>query len=66
MIRRLAGWSLSTPATALVALFLILPVAATIAATFGGTSPFALYEAFLASGFRRAVLWRTLEIAAIT
>ncbi|MFN6980139.1 MAG: ABC transporter permease, partial [Gemmobacter sp.] len=40
--------------------------AATIAATFGGTSPFALYEAFLASGFRRAVLWRTLEIAAIT
>lgn len=66
MRERLTGWTLGAPATALVALFLIAPVGATIAATFAGASPFALYEAFFASGFRRTVLWRTVEIAAIT
>lgn len=61
------GWVLSAPATALVALCLLVPVAATIAATFtteGG--PFAAYAAFAGSGFRRTVLWRTLEIAFAT
>jgi len=64
---RLTGWALSTPATLLVVLFLILPVGATIAVTFvEGRGPFALYEAFFNSRFRRTVLWRTLEIATIT
>jgi putative spermidine/putrescine transport system permease protein len=66
-MQRLAGWALSTPATMLVTLFLILPVAATIAATFMEPSGvFAPYTAFFGSGFRRTVLWRTLEIALIT
>ncbi|SDW45775.1 ABC transporter permease [Roseicitreum antarcticum] len=64
---RFAGWILSLPATALVALFLVLPVGATIAATFADPLGItALYEAFFTSGFRRTVLWRTLEIALIT
>lgn len=64
---RFAGWILSLPATALVVLFLILPVGATIAATFVDPRGItALYEAFFSSGFRRTVLWRTLEIALIT
>ena len=67
MLKRLAGWTLSAPATALVVVFLVLPVAATIAATFvepaGLIAP---YRAFFESGFRRTVLWRTLEISLIT
>ena len=66
-MKRLAGWILSTPATLAVSLFLIIPVAATISVTF--TAPegvFAPYTNFFASGFQRAVLWRTFEVAAIT
>lgn len=66
-MRRLTGWMLSLPALALVVACLILPVGATILATFaepGG--PLAPYAAFFNSGFRRTVLWRTLEIATIT
>jgi putative spermidine/putrescine transport system permease protein len=66
-MRRLTGWMLSLPALALVVVCLILPVGATILATFaepGG--PLAPYFAFFNSGFRRTVLWRTLEIATIT
>ncbi|ABD56152.1 ABC transporter permease [Jannaschia sp. CCS1] len=66
-MKRLAGWMLSSPATLAVSLFLIIPVAATISATFtspGGT--FAPYGEFFASGFQRTVLWRTFEVAAIT
>jgi putative spermidine/putrescine transport system permease protein len=66
-MKRLAGWMLSSPATLAVSLFLIIPVAATISATF--TSPegiFAPYHEFFSSGFQRAVLWRTFEVAAIT
>jgi putative spermidine/putrescine transport system permease protein len=66
-MKRLAGWILSSPATLAVSLFLIIPVAATISATF--TSPegiFAPYNEFFSSGFQRAVLWRTFEVAAIT
>lgn len=67
MIKRFAGWLMSFPATLLVALLLIVPVAATIAATFGDPrGPFAPYVDFFASGFRRSVLWRTIEIASIT
>lgn len=67
MLKRFAGWVLSAPATVLVVVFLVLPVAATIAATFvepaGIIAP---YQAFFSSGFRRTVLWRTLEISLIT
>lgn len=66
-MQRLTGWALSAPATLLVVLFLILPVGATIAVTFADArGPFALYETFMGSRFRRTVLWRTLEIATIT
>lgn len=66
-MRRLTGWMLSLPALALVVACLILPVGATILATFAEpTGPFAPYVAFFNSGFRRTVLWRTLEIATIT
>ena len=42
-------------------------MSATIAVTFyAGGGPFDFYAAFLASGFRRTVLWRTLEISLIT
>ncbi|WP_306117986.1 MULTISPECIES: ABC transporter permease [unclassified Roseitalea] len=58
---------MSAPATALVVVFLILPVGATIAATFAvGGGPLAAYVDYLSSGFRRTVLWRTLEIALLT
>ncbi|MCY3873546.1 MAG: ABC transporter permease [Rhodobacteraceae bacterium] len=58
---------MAAPATALVVLCLVLPVSATIAVTFyAGAGPFDFYAAFLASGFRRTVLWRTLEISLIT
>lgn len=67
MLKRYAGWTLSGPATLLVVVFLILPVAATIAATFAEPAGlFAPYVAFFNSGFRRTVLWRTLEISLIT
>ncbi|HTJ56101.1 MAG TPA: ABC transporter permease [Devosiaceae bacterium] len=66
MNRRL-GWALAAPATIGVVLFLISPVAATIATTFAEPKGFlAPYIAYFASGFRRAVLVRTLEIAVIT
>jgi putative spermidine/putrescine transport system permease protein len=67
MLKRYAGWSLALPATLLVAVFLVLPVAATIGSTFGeGAGPFAPYAAFFGSGFRRTVLWRTLQISLAT
>ncbi|MEO0655030.1 MAG: ABC transporter permease [Pseudomonadota bacterium] len=66
-MKRFAGWSLSGPATLLVVICLVVPVAATIAATFASDAgPLALYQAFLESGFRRRVLWRTLEVALVT
>lgn len=67
MLKRLAGWGLSTPATVLVIVFLVLPVAATITATFVEPGGFlAPYQAFFGSLFRRTVLLRTLEISLIT
>ncbi|MBX3531399.1 MAG: ABC transporter permease [Rhizobiaceae bacterium] len=67
MLKRHAGWILAAPATLLVVLFLVLPVAATIASTFGDPKGvFAPYIAFFNSGFRRTVLWRTLEISLAT
>ena len=61
------GWAMSAPATALVVLCLIVPVGATVLATFNTDDGLlGAYAAFLGSGFRRTVLWRTLEIALVT
>lgn len=67
MFKRYTGWTLALPATLLVALFLVLPVAATIGTTFADAKGvFAPYTTFFSSGFRRTVLWRTLEVSLIT
>jgi putative spermidine/putrescine transport system permease protein len=67
MLKRYTGWTLALPATLLVALFLVLPVAATIGTTFvDAKGVLAPYTTFFASGFRRTVLWRTLEVSLIT
>ena len=66
-MRRFAGWTMTTPATLVVFVFLILPVAATIAGTFATQAGFfAPYVAFFNSGFRRTVLIRTLQISLAT
>jgi putative spermidine/putrescine transport system permease protein len=60
-------WALAAPAAIAVVVFLIIPVAGTILTTFGDPKGvFAPYIAFYNSGFRRTVLYRTLEIALIT
>jgi len=67
MMTTLRKWNLSLPAALSVGLLLVLPVAATFATTF--TQPagvFAPYLAFFNSGFRRTVLWRTVEVAIVT
>jgi len=66
-MKRFAGWIMASPATLALVIFLILPVAATIGYTF--TDPDGLiapYIWYFESAFRRTVLWRTFEIAAIT
>ncbi|WP_269933303.1 ABC transporter permease [Aminobacter sp. HY435] len=66
-MKRYAGWWLAAPATLAVLIFLVLPVAATIATTFAEPKGFfAPYAAFFNSGFRRTVLWRTIEISLAT
>jgi putative spermidine/putrescine transport system permease protein len=67
MLKRYAGWWLAAPATLVVLVFLVLPVIATIGTTFGETAGiFSPYTSFFGSGFRRNVLWRTLEISLAT
>lgn len=67
MFKRHAAWALAAPATLIVLVFLVLPVAATIFATFGEEAgPLSSYAAFFGSGFRRNVLWRTIEISLAT
>ena len=64
--RRLA-WALAIPALLLVALCLGWPILATFQTTFTtDDGPLATYRAFFESGFRRAVLWRTMEVAVVT
>jgi putative spermidine/putrescine transport system permease protein len=66
-LKRLAGWLLSAPAAAAVIGFLVVPVAAVIATTFmDPRGPFVPYASFFNSGFRTTVLFRTLQISAIT
>ena len=67
MTEKRRAWALSTPALLLVVAFLGLPVLATFSSTLGiGRELFATYQTFFESRFRRAVLWRTTEIALIT
>ena len=58
-MKNLRLWTLPAPGLALVLLFLLLPVGATLLATFGDPKGlFAPYVAFFNSAFRRAVLLR--------
>ena len=67
MSGRRVAWALSTPALVLVVICLGLPVLATFFTTFGSEKGlFSTYEAFFSSAFRRRVLMRTFEVAAIT
>ncbi|SIQ89595.1 putative spermidine/putrescine transport system permease protein [Rhizobium sp. RU35A] len=67
MVKRLTPWILVVPASLLVLLLLILPVGATLLATFADAKGWAApYLAFFNSGFRRTVLWRTVEVSLIT
>ncbi len=67
MSNRQAGWWLATPAIVVVVLFLIVPVASTIGTTLADPKGiWAPYVAFFSSGFRRNVLWRTLEVSLAT
>lgn len=67
MTARATAWALAVPATLLVVLFLGLPVLATFATTFATEDgPLAPYLDFFGSGFRRTVLWRTMEVALVT
>ena len=62
-----APWLLVAPGLLAVGLVLLVPIGVTIAATLATPDgPLAPYGAFLASGFRRAVLWRTVETALLT
>ncbi|OIQ27606.1 MAG: spermidine/putrescine ABC transporter permease [Alphaproteobacteria bacterium MedPE-SWcel] len=67
MKNRLLPWGLALPAILLVAIFLGLPVIETLLTTFADPKgAFAPYIKFFNSGFRRTVLWRTMEVAVIT
>ena len=66
-MKHLMKWGLTAPAILAVTLFLLVPVVITIAATFGEPKGvFSPYVAFFSSGFRRTVLFRTIEVALIT
>jgi putative spermidine/putrescine transport system permease protein len=67
MNSRTLAWALAAPATLFVALCLGLPMIATFTTTFGGPErPLAAYVDLFTSGFRRRVLWRTMEVSLIT
>ena len=62
-----AGWALTAPATLAVVGLLLVPIGAVIAGTFmDPRGVFAPYLAYFNSGFRTTVLFRTLQIAALT
>lgn len=61
------GWALTAPATLAVIGFLLVPIGAVIAGTFmDPRGVFAPYISYFNSGFRTTVLFRTLQIAALT
>jgi putative spermidine/putrescine transport system permease protein len=67
MMKRLSPWILAGPASLLVVAVLILPVGSTLLATFTDAKGWlAPYAAFFNSGFRRTVLYRTIEVSLIT
>jgi putative spermidine/putrescine transport system permease protein len=67
MMKRLSPWILAGPASLLVVAFLMLPVGSTLFATFTDAKGWlAPYTTFFNSGFRRTVLYRTIEISLIT
>jgi putative spermidine/putrescine transport system permease protein len=67
MMKRLSPWILAGPASLLVVAVLILPVGSTLLATFADAKGWlAPYAAFFNSGFRRTVLYRTIEVSLIT
>jgi len=67
MMKKLTGWSLSAPATLVVVLALVLPVAATFLTTWTTEAgPLAPYIRFFSDGYRRTVLARTLQVSVIT
>jgi putative spermidine/putrescine transport system permease protein len=66
-MKHLGRWGLTAPAIIAVLVFLVIPVAGTIATTFAEPKGiFSPYLAFFSSAFRRMVLYRTLEIALVT
>lgn len=66
-MRNMRKWNLSLPAALAVVLLLVVPVVATFTTTFMQPQGiFAPYLAFFNSGFRRTVLWRTVEVAIVT
>ena len=61
------GWALTAPATLAIVGFLLVPIGAVIAGTFmDPRGVFAPYISYFNSGFRTTVLFRTLQIAALT
>ncbi len=62
---RALPWILVTPGLAAIAIFLLLPLGATVATTFDLSDPFGSYAAFFADDFARGVLIRTMRIALI-
>jgi putative spermidine/putrescine transport system permease protein len=61
------GWALAAPATLAVLGFLLVPIGVVIAGTFmDPRGVFAPYVSYFNSGFRTTVLFRTLQIAALT
>lgn len=66
-LRGAGGWALSAPATIAVLGFLLVPIGAVIAGTFmDPRGIFAPYISYFSSAFRTTVLFRTLQIAALT
>lgn len=64
MTPRATAWALALPALLLVALFLGLPLLATLRTTLAEEAgPLAPYGEFFGSRLRRGVLWRTMEVA---
>ncbi|WP_062014981.1 ABC transporter permease [Aureimonas sp. AU4] len=66
-MKRFSGWLLASPGTLFLVAILVVPVLLTLLATLTGPDgPLAPYLAFFSSGYRRRVVWRTLQVACIT
>lgn len=65
-MKRLAPWLLLSPALLIVIVLLIAPVIGAAALSLGGPKAWANYQGFLSGGFNQSVIFRTLQIAALT